>query len=149
MAEYKRNGVHVTHFDGAFLWSKMEASNDIESLLLEPFTNIPALICIDDLEMVCGNRGDRIQSLASINKLLEHVNTNDRIAFIGTTRNMESIDFSIRTHGRLDREMYIPIPNHQDRKQIIQMVMDRLHIDKTLLDRLNNVHISLLLYSLC
>lgn len=54
-----------------------------------------------------------------------------RVVVVGTTRNAESLDASLRTAGRFDHEISIGIPHEKARIQILKILTkgQRLHPD--------------------
>src|SRR3989338_2306607 len=130
--EYKRHVVHVKAFEGSDLKTMMKS---LETLPLQP-----TLICVQDLEIICNRHesDDQIQSLAFMHQLLQRVNSSTNSAFIGTSGNIDMIDDTIRAHNRIAKDIYIPVPNLQQKRKIIEIVAKRMNIQTNDIDRVNN-----------
>jgi transitional endoplasmic reticulum ATPase len=143
--------IHTVQFTGSQIWSMVERGqiSDLEQYLLQTDSTTRTLICIDDFELVAGkelmqNQIDNItvhQVFNILHELLDQVNNSQSNAVIVFTRNVDAIDTSFRVHGRLDREIYLPVPGIQQRQEILSIYMNKLSIssDELLpsIDKLN------------
>jgi SpoVK/Ycf46/Vps4 family AAA+-type ATPase len=154
-AEYDKRGVKVFDYNGAEIWAMIERGQalDLEYQILND-TNKQfkgSLICIDDFELIAGkelieNEDNLLvhQSFSILHQLLDNINQNisQRMALIIFTRNVDAIDSSFRVHGRLDKEIYLPVPGTKQRQNIIKTHLLKIPLDKDqdqkmLIDKLN------------
>ncbi|KAL0478798.1 cell division cycle protein 48 [Acrasis kona] len=98
----------------------------------------PFLVMIDDMDLL----GEDYHSESSpfhmlLHSLFEQVHKCTRAALICATRSVNAIDSRLRSSGRLERELYIPVPNHHSRSSIIQIMINKCNMNIDLVDKIN------------
>ena len=51
--------------------------------------------------------------------------TNDRIVIIAATNRLDMVDQAVLRSGRFDVKIHIPLPNKEQRKGILKLILDR------------------------
>lgn len=93
----------------------------LKALLQDGIDNTPSVIILDEVDILCPSRSNRITDLekrivSNILSFYEELNKGDyKIFIVGTTNKIDSIDPTFRRCGRFDREIEIPTPNPTSR----------------------------------
>ena len=86
----------------------------------------PSVIIIDNLESIAGRQGptDFARSVNVGNILSRQLDRLDRTQTlaVGATRNLTDIDQDLRSAGRLELEMEVPIPDSKSRAEILKVL---------------------------
>lgn len=89
----------------------------------------PSIIFIDEIDAVGkargGMRNDERES--TLNQLLTEMDgfeDNNGVIVIGATNKIEVIDEALLRSGRFDRRVFIPLPDLQDRKEILNIYLE-------------------------
>lgn len=104
--------------------------NRIERLIrLSKISRNPTILLIEDIERFCPNTsGDRKSSTnTTAYELLyglDLINQSGNITVIATIRNVEYLCPKVRRPGRMDNEIYIKVPNIDQRKEILQVIVN-------------------------
>ena len=86
----------------------------------------PSVIIIDNLESIAGRQGptDFARSLnvgKILSRQLDRLDRTQTLA-VGATRNLTEIDQDLRSAGRLELEMEVPIPDSKSRAEILKIL---------------------------
>lgn len=100
-----------------------ESIDEIVAILFEnAIRTAPSLILIDDVDILCLNRTQRMSDSdkkvsSALLKCFDKLNEteNSKVFVLGATNKLDSIDPSFRRCGRFDREIEIPTPNSKGR----------------------------------
>ncbi|KAG0251794.1 hypothetical protein BG011_007367 [Mortierella polycephala] len=87
----------------------------------------PCIVFLDELEAIFGTRessGGLGKQLVS-QLLLEMDNCGKGVVILAATNHPEAIDTSILRSGRLDRLVYVPPPNFEERVAILQILKEK------------------------
>ncbi|OII75366.1 nuclear VCP like protein [Cryptosporidium ubiquitum] len=94
----------------------------------------PCLIVIDEIDIVTPKREGSNREMER-RLVSQFANCLDKISgkfvvVIGTTSRPDSIDPIIRRNGRMDREVSMPMPDENARKDILQVLCKNVNVDK-------------------
>lgn len=91
----------------------------------------PSVIFIDEIDSLIQTRDSSSngqEHLQTINQLLVEMDgftENERVIVIAATNRMDSIDPAFLRPGRFDRQIYVDLPNQQERKDILKVHADK------------------------
>lgn len=129
-SEFQCNIVFICPSD---LYSKNSGS--IEETIKEFIENAikyaPSIIILDEMDILCPSRtSGRLTDTekritATIMTMFDQIcELNDvKIFVLATSNKIDNIDIAFRRYGRLDREIEIPTPSPQSRKEIVQNLL--------------------------
>jgi transitional endoplasmic reticulum ATPase len=99
------------------------SENPFEAAMEEVRSKAPAVLFIDDVDALTdrqdGGRGRR--RVAQLVSVLDDTSPRERIAIVGTATSIGTLDESLRRTGRFDREVEIPVPNRDNRREILDI----------------------------
>ena len=99
----------------------------IVELFKEATENAPTILFLDELEAMVTDRSKHtnISEQGEVNVFLTHLNNcSERGIFVvGATNKPDMIDSAALRAGRLDIKVYVPAPDKEERKQILQLVL--------------------------
>lgn len=108
----------------------------IAELFKEAAEKAPSVICFDELDGMVPNRATNHSENISgeVNEFLSQLNNcSERGIFvIGTTNRPEKIDPAILRTGRLDKMIYIPIPDYEARKSLFRHHLKDRYVDDSI-----------------
>lgn len=97
----------------------------IRSLFNKARLNAPCILCLDEIDALITNR--RLYSNSpgfthEVNEFLSQMNDcgEDGVIVIGTTNNPQQIDPAALRSGRMDRIIYIPLPDEKARRALLE-----------------------------
>ena len=86
--------------------------------------NKPSIILLDELDAIAPRRESQKPELSKIvNQLLtemDGIRSLKEVVVIGTTNRIEDIDPALKRPGRFDRIIYMPLPNREEREDILK-----------------------------
>lgn len=99
----------------------------------------PVLLFIDEFDSL-GKRSEGSDSVSNeyrntINELLKQMDgfsKDDKIFVVAATNRAEGLDPSILRNGRFDRRVYVPLPSHDGRTEILLSYMETVVCDKNM-----------------
>lgn len=96
--------------------------------------NAPCILCLDEIDALVTNRSRFKESpwlAAEVNEFLTQMNScgKDGVIVIGTTNNPTQIDPAVMRSGRMDRVIYIPLPDIEARKALIKFELRERPLD--------------------
>ncbi|MBQ2980163.1 MAG: AAA family ATPase [Bacteroidaceae bacterium] len=108
----------------------------IAELFDEATKKAPTVICFDELDgMVPDRTSIQNEGLSGeVNEFLSQLNNcSDRGIFvIGTSNRPEKIDPAILRTGRMDKMVYIPMPDAEARKELFKIYLDDRYCDESI-----------------
>lgn len=108
----------------------------IAQLFAEAAKKAPTVICFDELDGMVPNRANTNNEGVSgeVNEFLCQLNNcSERGIFvIGTSNRPEKIDPAILRTGRLDKMVYIPMPDLEARKEMFKIQLDGRYCDESI-----------------
>jgi transitional endoplasmic reticulum ATPase len=111
-----------------------ESQEKIKNLFDEARENAPSIIFIDELDAVVPNRDNsnvNHMNTSAVNEFLAQMNNcgDDGIFIIGATNLPSSIDPAIMRAGRLDKKIYVPVPDIEARQSIFTMYLQKRPVE--------------------
>jgi len=99
--------------------------------------NQPCIIFIDEIDSIGGQRQQNINNNEGtnlLNKLLSEMDgfqdkTHENIMVIAATNRVKSLDDALLRSGRFDEKLYFDPPNIQERREIIDMYVEKYNIE--------------------
>lgn len=108
---------------------------NINNLFQRAKTNTPCILFIDEIDILLNNK------IANSSFLIELDGNEELIGVtvIGATNFVQEIDYRIKRSGRMSLEIKIPLPNKEDRSEIIENYLKKLNINNTSKNILNQL----------
>ena len=106
-------------------------SSAVRKLFEQARANSPAIIFIDEIDSIAGNRSSIYvnHTNGTLNQLLTEMDGFEQtanIVVIGATNFEESLDPAIKRAGRFDKTIHIPLPDIRGREQIFDYYLKRI-----------------------
>jgi len=126
----------VAHESGASFFSQSASSfiemfaglgaARIRRLFREARENAPAIVFIDELDAVGAQRGsdisgERDQTLNQLLVEMDGFDARDSVVVMAASNLLEKLDKALLRPGRFDRQVYVPPPDMNGRKQILEV----------------------------
>lgn len=110
------------------------SQENIKNLFDEAREKAPSIIFIDELDALVPNRNNSSvnhMNTSAVNEFLAQMNNcgEDGIFIIGATNLPSSIDPAIMRAGRLDKKIYVPVPDIEARQSIFAMYLQKRPIE--------------------
>lgn len=97
----------------------------IAQLFRQAKKNAPAVVCLDEFDAIVPDRSSRSgeQTANEVNEFLTHLNNcaHDEIFVIALTNRPDKIDPAVLRSGRLDKKIFVPLPDNETRKEIFHI----------------------------
>ena len=122
-----------------------ESEERLRKLFREAEENAPSIVFIDELDSIAPKReevfGEVEKRLVSqLLTLMDGLKTRGETIVIGATNRPDALDQALRRPGRFDREIEIGVPDRDGRKEILQIKVRTMPLDKDVdLDELASV----------
>ncbi|MCX6696934.1 MAG: CDC48 family AAA ATPase, partial [Methanoregula sp.] len=105
-----------------------ESEARLRDVFSEAQKNAPAIVCIDEIDAIAPKREDvggdkqvERRIVAQLLSLMDGLKDRGQVIVIATTNIPNSLDPALRRPGRFDREIMIPIPDRDGRRDIIEI----------------------------
>ena len=121
-----------------------ESERAIRSLFIRAKNSSPCIIFFDELDALVPKRSNENNNSSErvVNQLLTEMDgLEDRkqIFIIAATNRPDIIDPAMLRPGRLDKLLYVPLPDYEDRCSILSTITKNLKLDKDInFDNINN-----------
>ena len=107
---------------------------NIKNLFDEARKNAPSIVFIDELDALVPNRenpGVNHMNSSAVNEFLAQMNNcgEDGVFVIGATNLPSTIDPAILGAGRLDKKIYVPVPDFEARVCLFKMYLEKRPLD--------------------
>lgn len=107
---------------------------NIKNLFDEARKNAPSIVFIDELDALVPNRenpGVNHMNTSAVNEFLAQMNNcgEDGVFVIGATNLPSTIDPAILGAGRLDKKIYVPVPDFEARVSLFKMYLEKRPIE--------------------
>lgn len=111
-----------------------ESEKNINSLFEEANKQDRAIIFIDEMDSLLGQRGQDIHNDKRVNEFLQQIDgfagRNPNLLLLGATNRPWDIDSAATRSGRFSQKIYIPLPDAKARKFMIEKNMKNVPISK-------------------
>ena len=116
----------------------------IGKLFKEAEKNAPTVLCFDEFDAFVPNRSAPGSSYVSaeVNEFLSQLNNCSKrgIFVVATTNRPDMIDPAVLRTGRLDKHIYVPLPDHEARKEMFAIYLKGRPFDEDIdLDALSDL----------
>lgn len=119
-----------------------EAERQLQLTFNAARQNQPALILIDEIDIICADRSGNSDSanvevqkrvlsclLTLLDGVIEDEKQNDsKIFVLCTSSSPGDIDPAMRRPGRLDKEIELPVPSQSDREHILLKILEQMNV---------------------
>ena len=127
------NFYHIKPSDIQSKWVNASQEN-IKNLFDEARKNAPSIVFIDELDALVPNRenpGVNHMNTSAVNEFLAQMNNcgEDGVFVIGATNLPSTIDPAILGAGRLDKKIYVPVPDFEARVALFKMYLEKRPIE--------------------
>ena len=127
-------GAYYASIRGPEIVSKYagESEGNLRKIFSEAEENSPSIIFIDEIDSIATRRdsddarelGKRL--VGQLLTLMDGLQKRDKVIVIAATNRPNSLDPALRRPGRFDREIEIPVPNLEGRREILEIYMRRM-----------------------
>ena len=104
---------------------KGDSEEQLRTVFEEAAGNQPAIIFIDELDAIAGERDEEADMenrlVAQLLTLLDGLESRGQVIVIGATNRVDAIDPALRRGGRFDREIEIGAPSEAGRREILDV----------------------------
>ncbi|WEU40687.1 MAG: CDC48 family AAA ATPase [Candidatus Odinarchaeum yellowstonii] len=112
-----------------------ESESRLREIFEEAERNAPSIIFIDEIDSIAPKReevtGDvEKRVVAQLLSLMDGLKPRGKVVVIGATNRPNALDPALRRGGRFDREIEIGIPDRNGRKEILQIHVRGMPLDK-------------------
>jgi transitional endoplasmic reticulum ATPase len=130
--EAKCNFVSITPADIHQMYVG-ESEKRVRDLFARARANPPAIIFVDEIDALLPIRqgGIAIHSDKVVNQFLQEmdgIQANNRVFLVGATNRPDMLDPAVRRGGRLSREIEIPMPDEEARRQLFAVSTRHAHL---------------------
>ncbi len=119
---------HFISIAGPEIMSKFvgEAEERLREIFEEAEQNAPSIIFIDEIDAIAPKREEVVgeverRVVAQLLTLMDGLKTRGRVIVIAATNRPNALDPALRRPGRFDREIELPVPDVNGRKEILQI----------------------------
>jgi len=112
-----------------------KSEENLRNIFKEAEEKAPAIIFIDEIDAIAPKRENihgetEKRIVAQLLTLMDGMSNRGDVVVIGATNMPESIDPALRRPGRFDRELEISIPDKESRKEILQVHIRGMPLQK-------------------
>lgn len=136
--EYKLNFLSIK---GPELFNKFvgESEKSVRDLFKRARQAAPSIIFFDEIDALAPERGNSGSSssnvsdrvLAQLLTELDGIESRSEVIVVAATNRPDIIDPALRRPGRLDSQIYVPLPNETARREIILIRTRKMPLDKS------------------
>ncbi len=103
-----------------------EPEQRLRKIFDEAKRNAPAIIFIDEIDAIAPKRSEVFgevekRVVAQLLSLMDGIQERGQVIVMAATNRPDDIDPALRRPGRFDREIEVPVPNRDGRKQILEI----------------------------
>lgn len=109
----------------------------IRDLFNKAKKSAPCIVFIDEIDAVgvkrgSGNNSEKDQTINQLLVELDGFSSSDGVVVIAATNRLDMLDSALLRPGRFDRHIAIPMPDHNDRLELLQLHSKNKKIDPSL-----------------
>ena len=119
---------HFIHVNGPEIIHRLygESEAHLRRIFADAESNAPSIIFIDEIDAIAPKRTEvqgevEKRVVAQLLGLMDGVAARGQVVVIGATNLPDNIDPALRRPGRFDREIVIPIPDRNGRREILEI----------------------------
>ncbi len=103
-----------------------EAEERLREIFNQAEENAPTVLFIDEIDAIAPKREEVVgeverRVVAQLLTVMDGLKSRGKVIVIGATNRPNAIDPALRRPGRFDREIELPVPDKQGRKEILQI----------------------------
>ncbi len=141
------SGAYFLSISGPEIMSKWygQSEENLRKFFEDAEKNAPSIIFIDEVDAIAPKREEvtgevERRVVAQLLSLMDGMRKRGRVVVIAATNRENSIDPALRRPGRFDREIEIGVPDRTGRREILQIHMRNMPLDKTVeMDRMADI----------
>ncbi|MCG2688334.1 CDC48 family AAA ATPase [Candidatus Parcubacteria bacterium] len=131
---------YFTSISGPEIMGKFygESEGRLREVFEEAQSNIPAILVIDEIDAIAPKREDmggekqvERRVVAQLLALMDGLESRGNLVVIGITNIPNTLDPALRRPGRFDREISVPIPDKNERKEILEIYTRGMPLART------------------
>lgn len=113
-----------------------ESEKRLREIFETAAANAPALVFLDEIDTLAPHRDDAAgdverRVVATLLTLMDGLKNRGQVVVLGATNRPNAIDPALRRPGRFDREIHIPIPDRDARREILAVHTQRMPLDES------------------
>ena len=131
------SGAHFISVAGPEFMSKFygESEENLRKIFDEAEKNAPAIIFIDEIDAIAPKREQvtgevERRVVSTLLTQMDGLKSRGKVIVIAATNLPNMLDPALRRSGRFDRELEIPVPDKNGRKEILQIHSRRMPLEK-------------------
>ena len=138
----RESGMNFVSVKGPEVFSKWVGDSEkaVRDVFRQARAAAPCVVFIDELDGMCGHRGGGGVSDRVISQLLTELDglpaasssATDSIIFVAATNRPENIDAAVLRPGRIDRKVFVGLPNAAERESIAKLHLSKVPRDEAL-----------------
>jgi transitional endoplasmic reticulum ATPase len=137
-------GANFISIAGPEIMSKWygQSEENLRKIFDDAEKNAPSIIFIDEIDAIAPKREEVVgeverRVVAQLLTLMDGLKSRGKVIVIAATNRPNALDPALRRPGRFDREIEIPVPDKQGRKEILLIHTRHMPLDKDIdIDRL-------------
>lgn len=105
-----------------------ESEAHLRQIFQDAQAHLPSIVFIDEIDAIAPKRADlgdekqvERRVVAQLLALMDGLQSRGRLIVIGATNIPDNLDPALRRPGRFDREITIPVPNENGRREILEI----------------------------
>jgi transitional endoplasmic reticulum ATPase len=130
------SGSHIETISGPEILSKWlgESEQNLRDIFERAARYVPSVIIIDEVDSLAGTResenlGCLRQVVSQLLVLMDGLSDRGRVLIIATTNCPNSIDSAIMRPGRIDRKIFMGLPDKRGRGALWEKLLSRMSVD--------------------
>ncbi|NIO44177.1 MAG: CDC48 family AAA ATPase [Candidatus Aenigmarchaeota archaeon] len=141
------SGANFISLAGPEIFSKWygQTEQNLRKVFADAEKNSPSIIFIDEIDAIAPKREQvtgevERRTVSQLLTLMDGLKLRGKVIVIAATNRVNSLDPALRRTGRFDRELEIPVPDKQGRKEILQIHTRHMPLEKGInLDKLAEI----------
>lgn len=125
----KEHGLNFIYVKGPEILNKWvgQSEKTIRDIFKKAREVSPAIIFFDEIDSLTTEKGNNDSQPRVLDQLLTELdNLNKDLIFVAATNRPDLIDRSLLRSGRIDKIIEFTVPNKEDRKEIINLILSRI-----------------------